>query len=242
MERLWVDLHMHSALSPCGDDFMTPGNIVGMAAVNELDVIAITDHNSSDNVAAAMEIGEEYGIVVVPGMELETVEEIHVVCLFPDLESLKRFECIVLDSYQPGLNRPEIFGCQQIFDSRDQIVGESTRLLLAPTGLSIDEAIPLADKCGGIAYPAHVDRDSYSVLTSLGLLPYAYPHSFVEISCNCDIPALLAQYPFMADYAMLRASDAHYLEHIQERNTYLDVKERSPAGVILALKELKAGN
>ena len=86
MERLAVDLHMHSALSPCGDDFMTPGNIVGMAAVNELDAIAITDHNSSNNVAAAMEIGAEYGILVIPGMELETSEEIHVVALFPDLD------------------------------------------------------------------------------------------------------------------------------------------------------------
>ena len=234
-----MDFHIHSALSPCGDDFMTPGNIVGMAVVNELDAIAITDHNSSENIPAAMAIAAEYGIVVIPGMELETAEEIHVVCLFPDLEAMSQFQRAVLDSYVPGENRPDIFGCQQIFNSNDQIIGECSRMLLAPTGISIDDAIPLADRFGGIAYPAHVDRDSYSVLTSFGTLPYQYPHGFVEISMDCDRQALLAQYPFLQDYCLIPASDAHYLEKIQERRTFIEVEERSPAGIIAALKSLR---
>lgn len=238
MERLAVDLHIHSALSPCGDDFMTPGNIVGMAVVNELDAIALTDHNSSENASAAMAIAAEYGIVVIPGMELETAEEIHVVCLFPDVESLSRFQTAVLDSYVPGKNRPDIFGCQQIFNSHDQIVGECPRMLLSPTGISIDDAILLADRFGGIAYPAHVDRDSYSVLTSLGALPYQYPHKFVEISLDCNREALLKQYPFLQNYSLIPASDAHYLEKIQERRTFVEVEERSPRGIIAALKNL----
>ncbi len=239
MERLAVDLHIHSALSPCGDDFMTPGNIVGMAVVNELDAIAITDHNSSENIPAAMTIAEEYGIVVIPGMELETAEEIHVVCLFPDMEALAQFQVTVLDSYAPGENRPDIFGCQQIFNTNDQIVGECPRMLLAPTGISIDDAIPLAERFGGIAYPAHVDRDSYSVLTSFGTLPYAYPHGFVEISMDCDRESLLKQYPFLQNYHLIPASDAHYLERIQERSTFIEVEERSPQGIITALKNLR---
>lgn len=234
-----MDFHIHSALSPCGDDFMTPGNIVGMAVVNELDAIAITDHNSSENIPAAMAIAAEYGIVVIPGMELETAEEIHVVCLFPDLEAMSQFQRAVLDSYVPGENRPDIFGCQQIFNSNDQIIGECSRMLLAPTGISIDDAIPLADRFGGIAYPAHVDRDSYSVLTSFRTLPYQYPHGFVEISMDCDREALLAQYPFLQDYCLIPASDAHYLEKIQERRTFIQVEERSPAGIIAALKSLR---
>ena len=238
MERLAVDLHIHSALSPCGDDFMTPGNIVGMAVVNELDAIAITDHNSSENVPAALGIAAEYGIIVIPGMELETAEEIHVVCLFPNLESITAFQTAVLKSCQTGENRPEIFGCQQIFNAKDQIVGECSRLLLAPTGISIDDAIVLADRYGGIAYPAHVDRDSYSALTSLGALPYAYPYSFVEVSMECDTDALFKQYPFLRDYRLIAASDAHYLERIQERRTFIDVEERSAEGVIRALKNL----
>ena len=233
-----MDLHIHSALSPCGDDFMTPGNIVGMAVVNELDAIAITDHNSSENIPAAMAIAEEYGMIVLPGMELETLEEIHVICLFPDVESIVQFQTAVLASYEPGENRPDIFGCQQIFNSNDQIVGECTRMLLAPTGVSIDDAILLADRFGGIAYPAHGDRDSCSVLTSFGALPYAYPHGFVEISMDCDREALLKQYPFLEDYRLIPASDAHYLEKIQERRTFIQVEERSPRGIIAALKKL----
>lgn len=238
MERMAVDLHIHSALSPCGDDFMTPGNIVGMAVVNELDAIAITDHNGSENIPAAMAIGEEYGIIVIPGMELETAEEIHAVCLFPDMETMATFQTAVLSSYTPGENRPDIFGCQQIFNSNDQIIGECSRMLLAPTGISIDDVIPLADQLGGIAYPAHVDRDSYSVLTSFGALPYQYPHSFVEISMDCDRDAFLEQYPFLQNYRLLPASDAHYLERIQERRTFIEVEERSTKGIIEALKSL----
>ncbi len=238
MERLAVDLHIHSALSPCGDDFMTPGNIVGMAVVNELDAIAITDHNSSENIPAAITIAEEYGVIVIPGMELETAEEIHVVCLFPNMEAMTAFQQNVLSSYTPGENRPEIFGCQQIFNSNDQIIGECSRMLLAPTGLSVDDAIVLADRLGGIAYPAHVDRDSYSVLTSLGALPYQYPHPFVEVSMDCDRKALLAQYPFLQNFRLIPASDAHYLEKIQERRTFIEVQERSPKGIIAALKSL----
>lgn len=239
MERLAVDLHIHSALSPCGDDFMTPGNVVGMAVVNELDAIAITDHNSSENIPAAMDIAKEYGIIVVPGMELETAEEIHAICLFPDMETMAAFQAAILSSYEPGENRPEIFGCQQIFNSNDQIIGECPRMLLAPTGISIDDAVSLADRLGGIAYPAHVNRDSYSALTSLGALPYQYPHRFVEISMDCDRDALIEQYPFLQDYLLIPASDAHYLEKIQERRTFIEVEERSSKGIIEALKSIQ---
>lgn len=171
-------------------------------------------------------------------MELETQEEIHVVCLFPDLARAEAFQRAVEASYTPPANRPEIFGCQQLFDAQDRLIGEHTPLLLAPTGLSIDSVFPLAASLDGIAYPAHVDRDSYSVLSTFGALPYAYPHAFVEISKECDPDVLRAQYPFLAGYALLRASDAHYLEHISERGTPLAVPERSAAGVIAGLRSL----
>ena len=136
-----------------------------MAVVNGLDALAITDHNSSYNIPAAMEIAAAYGIVLVPGMELETSEEIHIVCLFPDYPSLTAFQKIVCDSYSPRDNVVEIFGHQHIYNSDDEITGEWEPLLLEPTGISIDDVFRLADEVGGIAYPAHVDRDSYSVLS-----------------------------------------------------------------------------
>lgn len=231
-----VDLHIHSALSPCGDEFMTPGNIVGMAVVNGLDALAITDHNSSYNVPAALEIAKEYGIVLVPGMELETAEEIHIVCLFPEYANLQAFQEKVCGSYTPRENVIAIFGNQRIYNSRDEIVGEWEPMLLEPTGISIDDVFSLAEVCDGIAYPAHVDRDSYSVLSSFGMLPYHYPHSVVEISCECEKAKLLAQFPELKDYQLIRASDAHYHEKIQEEGALIRVNEKSPAGIIEALK------
>lgn len=231
-----ADLHIHSALSPCGDEFMTPGNIVGMAVVNGLDAVAITDHNSSYNVPAALKIAEEYGILLVPGMELETSEEIHIVCLFPEYAALKLFQKEVCKSYSPRDNIIDIFGNQRIYNSRDEITEEWRPMLLEPTGISIDRVFGLAEQLGGISYPAHVDRDSYSVLSSFGMLPYGYPHGFVEISCQCETEDLLGRFPELEHYKLLRASDAHYHEKIQEEGALLRVAEKSPAGIIDALK------
>ncbi len=231
-----VDLHIHSALSPCGDEFMTPGNIVGIAVVNGLDALAITDHNSSYNVPAALEIAKEYGIILVPGMELETSEEIHIVCLFPEYKNLEKFQQKVCASYSPRDNIVDIFGNQRIYNSRDEIIGEWKPLLLEPTGVSVDTVFSLAEQYGGIAYPAHVDRDSYSVLSSFGMLPYHYPHSFVEISCQCDKTGLIDKFPELTHYKLFRASDAHYYENIQEEGTSINVEEKSASGIIEALK------
>ncbi len=237
MIRAAVDLHMHSALSPCGDEMMTPGNIVGMAAINGLHAIAVTDHNSSQNVRAAVAIGKAMGVVVVPGMELESVEEIHVVCLFKTIEALEAFQKIVDESYVPAENRPEIFGDQLIFNENDEPTGALSHMLLSPTGISIDDVFSIADRLDGIAYPAHVDRDSYSVLTSFGTLPYGYALPFVEISCDCTVEQLLLQYPLLEQYRLLRASDAHYIDKIQEAVTFIEVETLSAAGVVEALKK-----
>lgn len=218
---------------------MTPGNIVGMAQINGLSAIAVTDHNASQNYAAAAALGKEYGVAVVPGMELETSEEIHVVCLFPDAEALAQFQKLVLESYPGGLkpNRPEIFGNQWIFNEKDEISGELDHLLLAPSGISIDGSFDIVRTLGGIAYPAHVDRDSYSVLTSFGTLPYGYGNAFVEISCDCDRSILMQNYPELLNYKLLPSSDAHYLDKIQDAGgAVLSVERATPEGVIAALR------
>lgn len=219
---------------------MTPGNIVGMAKLNGLSAIAITDHNASHNVEAAVLFGKEFDITVVPGMELETTEEIHVVCLFPDLVQLARFQEIVMASYAGAipLNRADLFGRQILYNAEDEICGELEHMLLMPTGITIDASFDLAASLGGIAYPAHVDRDSYSVLTSLGTLPYGYRHPFVEISCECDRNILQKKYPELENYKLLPSSDAHYIDKIQEDGgAVLAVEKRSAAGIIDALRE-----
>lgn len=217
-QKISVDLHIHSVLSPCGDVMMTPGNLVGMAKINGLEAIALTDHNAMQNISAAMKIGEAYDIVVIPGMELETAEEIHVVCLFPDTESLSAFQDVVVESYGPKIpaNRPEIFGKQLIYNEEDEECGELERMLLIPSGITIDDVFGIVEGLGGIAFPAHVDRDSYSVLTTLGALPYGYKNGFVEISCECSREEIVKTYPELEKYKLLPSSDAHYIDKIQE--------------------------
>lgn len=238
-QKISVDLHIHSVLSPCGDVMMTPGNLVGMAKINGLEAIALTDHNAMQNISAAMKIGEAYDIVVIPGMELETAEEIHVVCLFPDTESLSAFQDVVVESYGPKIpaNRPEIFGKQLIYNEEDEECGELERMLLIPSGITIDDVFGIVEGLGGIAFPAHVDRDSYSVLTTLGALPYGYKNGFVEISCECSREEIVKTYPELEKYKLLPSSDAHYIDKIQEAGgAELLVEELSVKGVIEALK------
>ncbi|MFR1517309.1 MAG: PHP domain-containing protein [Clostridia bacterium] len=239
-QNVSVDLHIHSALSPCADESMTPGNIVGMAKLNGLSAIAVTDHNASQNSEAAVILGKRFGITVIPGMELETAEEIHVVCLFPDLERLACFQERVTASYNGAIppNRAEIFGRQFLYNAEDEICGELAHMLLAPTGITIDDSFEIAASLGGIAYPAHVDRDSYSVLTNLGALPYGYANPFVEISSGCDRDILLQNYPLLENYKLLPSSDAHYLDKIQEDGrALLAVEETTAGGILDALKE-----
>ena len=133
MIPLYYDLHIHSCLSPCGDDDMTPANLVGMAAVKGLDVIALTDHNTCKNCPAAMHHGAEYGVTVIPGMELTTEEEIHVICLFPSLQDALSFDTRIGSKLMPFPNREDIFGKQQIMNEKDEVTGTVENLLILLT-------------------------------------------------------------------------------------------------------------
>ena len=171
MIPLYYDLHIHSCLSPCGDDDMTPANIVGMAAVKGLDVIALTDHNSCRNCPAAMYHGEKYGVTVIPGMELTTQEEVHVICLFPTLEDALSFDAFIYKKLLPVPNREDIFGKQQIMDERDGDAGTVENLLINATSVSFYDVFSLEGSFHGIEYPAHLDKSSTSRLYTLGFVP-----------------------------------------------------------------------
>ena len=153
MIPLYYDLHIHSCLSPCGDDDMTPSNITGMAAVKNLDVIALTDHNSCRNCPASIEAGKRLGITVLPGMELTTSEEIHVLFLFASLGRALSFDAYVYEHLLPVRNRPEIFGTQLIVDENDKVSGSLDKLLISATDIPFDETGKLADSFGGIRFP-----------------------------------------------------------------------------------------
>ncbi|MCR5432718.1 MAG: PHP domain-containing protein, partial [Lachnospiraceae bacterium] len=138
MHSISYDLHIHTCLSPCGDNDNTPANIIGMAALKGLDVIAITDHNTSRNCAPAIELGKEYGVLVVPGMELTTMEEIHVLCLFPELDAALDFDRYVYERLQKIENDPKVFGHQYGVDAEEKILFEEPYLLINATDIPFD--------------------------------------------------------------------------------------------------------
>ena len=214
--ELNYDFHLHSCLSPCGDNDMTPYNLVNMAKIMGLDVIALTDHNTCLNCEAAMKAGEEAGLLVIPGMELCTDEEVHVVCLFPSLENAMAFSQYVRERIPPVENRPKIFGEQLIMDDRDNIIGQENLLLTTAANISLDKVPGIMKEFGGIAFPAHIDRSSYSVISNLGMIDEYMGFNTAEITKNADKNEYIKKYPVLEKMHILTSSDAHYLENIGE--------------------------
>ena len=217
MSGIKYDFHMHSALSPCGDMDMTPNNIVNMAKLIGLDAIAVTDHNSIGNVRSAMKVGESVGLKVVPGMEVETNEEVHILTLYPDIRAAEYVAEIVYSRLPDIPNNPEIFGAQAFMDEEDNVVGYEDKTLISSADISINELFGYVEEAGGIFIPAHVDRHSYSVLTNLGFVPDDIDIRYIEVSRRTtDVAAYLESRKDLKRYGILRNSDAHYLEDIGE--------------------------
>lgn len=234
---LSYDLHIHSCLSPCGDDDMTPGNIVGMAAIKGLDVIAVTDHNSCKNCPAVMKLAAQYGILAIPGMELTTAEEVHAVCLFPELSAALDFDRFVYEKLIKFPNREDIFGKQQIMNEEDICIGTEPNLLINSTSLSFDELWDIvAGQYGGIMIPAHIDKNANSLLSNLGFVPPESQFRTVELHDMEKLSKLQKSNPYLTQCRTICNSDAHYLEHIHEAEYTMAVKERSAAGVIAYLR------
>lgn len=227
--KITYDLHIHSCLSPCGDNEMTPNNIVNMSLLLGLDVIAVSDHNSTKNLPAVFELASEVGIIVVPAMELCTAEEVHLLTLFPTLE--KAIACDnELYPFLPKIeNKPEFFGEQLILNSKDQPIAIEPLLLINALSLSIDRLLPIVRSMGGFVIPAHIDKNANSLVSNLGFIPPEYGFKCVEIK-NPE-----AKSDFFG--RRITNSDAHILEKIQEPIYSLDVVEKSAQGVIAALQQ-----
>ncbi len=230
--KYYYDFHIHTALSPCGDEDMTPNNIVNMALLKELDMIAITDHNSCENVEAVMKVAQDSNLLVIPGMEIETSEEVHMVCLFPSMEAAKEMQEIVYNSLPPLKNRRDIFGRQLIVNEFEEVIGENDRLLLTATSLSVYDVVKYVASFKGATYPAHIDRNSYSIISNLGWIPEDLSINTIEISKNADFDKYMSEY---CSLNIIISSDAHYLPDISEREYSIELSEKSIAKVIEAL-------
>ena len=206
---------------------MTPNNIVNMSLLKGLDVIAITYHNTCGNAAAVMAAAGE-NLLVIPGMEVETSEEVHMACYFPTLDAALAMEREVKKALPPIKNRPEIFGNQYYMNENDEITGEEEALLVSATMLDIYEVVALVKSLGGAAVPAHIDRSSYSVLSNLGFMPPDLEVSALEITEKAR-NSLAGNYP---DFRIITNSDAHYLENIAERQFWLDLARKNAQTVV----------
>lgn len=231
----YYDLHLHSCLSPCGDMDMTPNNLVNMAKLLGLDVIALTDHNTSLNCEAAMKVGEEVGVLVIPGMELTTAEDIHAVCLFPSLERALAFSAYVDENRIKVKNKAEIYGRQVIMNEEDEEIGEIEHLLIPASFIAISEAYQKAKEFGGICYPAHIDRDSLSILSVLGEIDPMCGFRTAELADIGRLDELKAQHPILNELHIVTCSDAHYLENMRDAQNTLDLPELTREAVIRAL-------
>lgn len=227
MSRYLTDLHIHSCLSPCGDDDMTPGNIAGMATLNGLQIVALTDHNSAKNCPAFFRAAKGYGLIPIAGMELTTAEDIHVVCLFRTLEEALDFDRFVEERRFPIKNKPAIFGRQLLIGDDDEIIGEEDILLINAVGISLEEAHREVTSRGGVCYPAHIDRTSNGIIAMLGDFPPEPAFTAFELNDAASHSDCLARYPILSDKALVHiaASDAHYLTDIAEEGFPVDIDD-----------------
>lgn len=229
------DMHIHSCLSPCGDDDMTPGNIVGMASLLGLNAIALTDHNTSKNCPAFLKIAEEFGLIAIPGMELTTAEEVHVLCYFSSLEDALAFDHFVEDKILPIPNNPQFFGNQILIGEDDEPCGTFDTLLISATSISFDQVYDHVKKFNGIMVPAHLDKSSTSLLSNLGMIPDNSKFRIAELRHPEKLEELQETHPYLKKCHILSSSDAHRLDALHEPANFIHVEERSAAGLFQAL-------
>ena len=224
MSLYTYDLHVHSCLSPCGDEDNTPNNLAGMAVLNNIQILALTDHNTTKNCPAFFTACKRYGIVPIPGMELTTAEEIHVVCLFPTLEDAMAFNEEVDKRRVRFPNRPDIFGEQLIMNGDDEVIGFEQDYLTNATEITLEEAPVLVERHHGVCYPAHIDREANGIIAILGTLPETPEFCNVELHFAKNVAAYKAEYGLQGK-RILVSSDAHYLTDLREENQSIEIPD-----------------
>lgn len=218
----YVDLHMHSCLSPCGDELMTPNNIVKMAALKGLHMIALSDHNTAAHLPAVEKVAKEIGMGLLPAIEFNTKEEVHLLGYFRSVEQAVAFSDMVYPYLPEIKNNPAFFGQQQQLDENDEPVREEPKLLISALSLSIDDLTEMLRAQGALAVPAHINRTSNGILNALGFIPPNLGYRIVEIAKALPIEGNFD------DYTKLHSSDAHYIQDISERTECLPLSAPTP--------------
>jgi len=219
-----VDLHIHSCLSPCGDELMTPNNIVNMAYIKGLDMIAVADHNTARHLPTIEKVAKAVGVGLLPAMEITTMEEVHLLAYFRTVEKAVEFSDIIYPHLPPIKNKPAIFGEQLELDEDDEPVRSEEKLLISALDLSIDELTAMILEHGGLAVPAHINRGNNGLLQALGFVPPGCDFSALEVTIGMPLP----HKGIPKKLVQLHSSDAHYLENMFERVEFLEMDSPTP--------------
>lgn len=212
MKQFRADLHVHTVLSPCADVEMIPPFIVERALEKKIELIAITDHNSSANVRAVQKAAEGTSLAVLPGMEVQSREDVHLLTLFENIEALEGWQ-LEVDRALPNLpNNTEYFGQQFVVNETGEFLRSEPRLLITSTNFSIDDIFERVHTLGGIVIPAHVERTSYGLFPSLGLISDKWHVLALEISRQTSPSKVVLKFPAARKYPLIQSGDVHRLD------------------------------
>lgn len=230
------DLHIHTCLSPCAELDMHPAPLVKKALESELNMIAICDHNSSANVPYVIKAAQSSSLKILPGMEITTAEEVHLLALFDSLSNLAFMQKII-DQHLKGENNEESFGIQAIVNEKGEVEGINNQLLIGATDLSLDTLIAYIHKFEGLAIAAHIDRESFSVLSQLGFVDDNSGFDALEITSRMNFNEARSKYPELSKYSFIISSDSHFISDIGKSTTRIVLQEPSVAELKMAFKK-----
>lgn len=216
-----ADLHIHTCLSPCADLLMTPYRIVEKAASLGLNIIAICDHNSVENAGVTKRLSKEKGINALPGIEVTSSEEVHILGIFDNVDNAVELQNIVYENLQLGENDEEAFGYQVVVNENDEVLEFNKRLLIGATRLSVNRTVEIIHSFGGLAIAAHIDREGFGIIGKLGFIPSDLKLDALEISSHISIEDARRKFKEYSHIPWITSSDAHYLSDVGRVSTCL---------------------
>jgi 3',5'-nucleoside bisphosphate phosphatase len=231
------DLHIHTCLSPCAELDMHPKALVERALDAGLDIIAVCDHNASENVPYVINAARGTNLKIFPGMEITSGEEVHILALFDSLSDLTSLQEIVYE-HLPGKNEEERFGVQAIVNENGEVEGISDKLLIGATDISLDDLLNYVHGQNGIAIASHIDRESFSVLSQLGFIDESFHFDALEVTPRTGLKQARIKYPDLNHYAFITSSDAHFLNDIGTAVTRIMLKQPTFEELKLAFARL----
>jgi PHP family Zn ribbon phosphoesterase len=206
-----ADLHIHTCLSPCAELEMSPMAIAEQAKIKEIEILGICDHNSAENVPALIKAASRYKICVLPGIEVTSQEEVHILALFDKLKDALKLQEIIYDNL-PGENDEEAFGMQVVANEKGEVLRFNNKLLIGASTLSVEEVVETTHSLNGLAIAAHIDREGFSLIGQLGFIPDNLKLDALEISPLISYEEAREKFDYA--YPLTCSSDAHFLEDI----------------------------